>query len=99
MPEVIVEPLGAADEFSGVIDLIASRQLVWDASSLGKHFEAQPIQPERQAPARESRARLVECVANHDDVLADRFLSGGEIDEAELRSAIRKNRFRRSCSR
>lgn len=88
-PVAVQLPLGAEDTFAGVIDLIDRVAIVFDRER-GEKFEIAPIPEEMTAEVEAVRQTLVEAVAEHDDVLLERYLSGGEITAEELRAGLRK---------
>ncbi|MGP4042229.1 elongation factor G [Gracilibacillus sp. D59] len=82
-------PIGAEDEFEGIIDLI-SMEAYYYLDDLGTRAEAKPIPDEYKEQAEEYRTNLVEAVAELDEDLMERYLEGEEFSNDELRSAIRK---------
>ena len=94
-PLVIQLPIGAESEFTGVVDLIEMRALVWAGDSkgdvtMGASYEVQEIPADLQAKAEEYRAALLETVAETDDALLEKFFGGEELTVAEIKGAIRK---------
>lgn len=89
-PLVIQLPWGTEDSFRGVIDLIAMKGIIWEDESLGAVYEQVAIPEEMLSQAQEYRERLVERVAETDEVLTERYLGGEAIPEDELKRAIRK---------
>jgi elongation factor G len=88
-PVPIQLPVGAEDQYKGVIDLVTMKAIVWDNENLGATFQSIDIPSELLAEAVEYREKLVEEVASHDDVLMEKYLGGEAISEAELKAAIR----------
>ncbi len=89
-PLAVQIPLGAEDAFKGVVDLVQMKAVVWDEEDLGAKFRVTEIPDELKAVAEEYREKMVESVADYDESIMERYVGGGEIDEAELRLAIRK---------
>jgi len=89
-PLIIQLPLGIEDTFSGVIDLINMKQIVWDADSLGETYTSEDISSEYLEKAEEYREKMIETVAENDDGIADAYLSEAEISVESLQDAIRK---------
>jgi elongation factor G len=88
-PVPVQIPLGSEDAFTGVVDLIEQRAVVWDDEDLGSSFQSQPI-PGELAPAVEAaRERLIEAVAESDDALTARYLEGESISADQIRKALR----------
>ena len=82
-------PIGAEDTFTGVIDLIEGKALIFDEQSQGKEYDTIEIPAEFQDEADHWRQVLVEAVAEEDESLLDRYLGGEEITPEELKAAIR----------
>jgi elongation factor G len=89
-PAILQIPIGAEEKFTGVVDLISMKAVVWEDESLGAKFHEEPIPPELNAQAEEHRERLLEAAADSDEAVMEKYLEGKEIDEAELRAAVRK---------
>jgi elongation factor G len=89
-PAVIQLPIGAEDKFAGIIDLVSMKALVWEEESLGAKFHEEPIAEGMKAQADEYRDKLLEAVADCDEVIMEKYLEGKEITAAELRKAIRQ---------
>ncbi len=89
-PLVVQLPWGAEDSFCGVIDLIVMQGIIWEEESLGTVYKQVPIPEEMLSQAQEYRERLLEKVAETDEVLTEKYLSGETISEEELQQAIRK---------
>ncbi|SAI45662.1 elongation factor G [Bordetella ansorpii] len=83
-------PVGAEDGFEGVIDLVKMKAIIWDEASQGVRFEYQDVPAHLQETARQWREHLVEKAAEADEVLLDKYLSGQELTEAEIKAALRK---------
>ena len=82
-------PIGAEDKFSGIVDLVTMKAVVWEDESLGAKFHEEPIPSELKARAEEYREKLVEAAADCDETIMVKYLDGKEVTEAEIRSAIR----------
>mgnify|MGYP000904316015 FL=1 len=82
-------PIGAEDDFSGIIDLIKMKAEIY-TNDLGTDIQETDIPEDLQDLAEEWREKLVEAVAETDEELMERYLEGEEISEAELKAAIRK---------
>ncbi|WP_405098345.1 elongation factor G [Oceanobacillus sp. FSL H7-0719] len=82
-------PIGAEDQFNGIIDLIKMEAHFY-TDDLGTVDEARDIPAELQDQAEELRAELIEAVAETDEDLMMKYLEGEEITEEELKTAIRK---------
>ena len=82
-------PIGAEDEFSGIIDLIKMKAEIY-TNDLGTDIQETDIPEDLQDLAEEWREKLVEAVAETDEALMERYLEGDEISQEELKAAIRK---------
>ena len=82
-------PIGAEDNFTGIIDLIKMKAEIY-TNDLGTDIQETDIPKDLQDLAEEWREKLVEAVAETDEALMERYLEGEEISEAELKEAIRK---------
>ena len=84
-------PIGAEDDFKGVVDLITMKGVIWDNATEGMTFSEIPIPADLQAEAEEWRQNLVEAVAEYDDKLLEKFFDDpNTITEDEVHEAIRK---------
>ena len=81
-------PIGAENEFVGIIDLVRMRSNIY-TNNLGTDIEDQPIPADLEELALEWRSKLVDSVVETDDTLMERYLEGEEITETELRHALR----------
>ena len=88
-PVAIQLPIGAEDEFKGIIDLVKMDAIVYE-DDLGKVTDEVEIPAEYKEQAEEYREKLVEACAEADDELMEKYLGGEEITEDEIRRAIRK---------
>ncbi|MCK4560801.1 MAG: elongation factor G [Calditrichia bacterium] len=83
-------PMGEGDLFTGLIDLIKMKSVIYNESSLGSLFEEGEIPKGLVEKAQKYRTDIFEAVAEYDEELLEKYLEGKEISEAELMSAIRK---------
>ncbi|MEU4669044.1 elongation factor G [Amycolatopsis sp. NPDC023774] len=90
-PLVIQLPIGAENDFEGVVDLVRMKALTWRGEvSKGEDYSVEDIPAELADRAAEYREKLVETVAEADDSLMEKFLEGEELTEAEIKAGIRK---------
>jgi len=89
-PLITQIPIGAEDRFIGAIDLIRSKGIVWDESSLGAEFKEISIPKEMEEETFLHRSRLIESIADLDDHLTEKYLNGDEISESEMKAALRR---------
>ncbi|MFZ1982376.1 MAG: elongation factor G [Smithella sp.] len=90
IPVPIQIPAGSEDNFRGAIDLINQKMLVWDDSTHGMEFSTQEIPQEFSDDVKLRREKMIETLAEVDDNLADKYLTGEEITAAEIEAALRK---------
>ena len=88
-PVAIQLPIGAEDEFKGIIDLVKMDAIVYE-DDLGKVTDEVEIPDEYKEQAAEYRDKLLEACAETDDELMEKYLGGEELTEEEIRGAIRK---------
>ena len=89
VPAPVQMPIGAENEFAGIVDFIEMKEWVWNSEDLGASWTVQDIRPELADKAAEMRAALVELAVEQDDDVMEAFLEGEEPDEATLRRLIR----------
>jgi len=97
-PVPMVIPIGAADTFEGVIDLVTMKALYFDMKSLGKTVIEKDIPEEYLEKAQEYRQKMVESAAEQDDALMEKFFAGEELTVPEIKAAIRKGTLARSIT-
>ncbi len=83
-------PIGSEDKFEGVVDLITGKAIVFDKASKGSEFNIIAIPDNLKAEYETQRSALLDAVAEEDEVLLEKYLSGEALSEEELRSCIRK---------
>src|SRR5579875_506283 len=88
-PALLQLPIGAEEKFTGVVDLLEQRALIWDRDTLGATYRVEPIPADLQAVAAARREQLVEALADHDEHLMEQYLEGKTIDAATLRRVLR----------
>ncbi|MDO9542593.1 MAG: elongation factor G [Kiritimatiellia bacterium] len=86
----VIVPIGKEEHFEGVIDLITMKAIYYADEDLGQTFRETDIPSDKLAKARKWRSNLVEKCAEQDDVMLEKFLSLGDLTEAEILSIIRK---------
>ena len=89
-PLPIVLPIGAGDIFTGIIDLISMKAILYNESSLGAHFEVGDIPYDMKEEAEKWRHHLIEETASYDEHLLEKYVAEENITEEELKVAIRK---------
>ena len=89
-PVVVQLPWGKEDGFRGILDLVTMRAILYKHETLGADYEVVEIPAEERDRALSQRERMVEAVAETDDQLLERYLSGEAISDAELAAALRR---------
>ncbi|MFV0600746.1 MAG: elongation factor G [Brachymonas sp.] len=88
-PVPIVIPIGAEDNFKGVVDLIKMKAIIWDEASQGMKFTYEDIPAELVATAKEWREKMVESAAEADEELMNKYLEEGDLSEADIKKGLR----------
>jgi len=89
-PVPIVVPIGAEENFRGVVDLIKMKAILWDDSSQGMRFDYGEIPAEMADLCAKWRENMVEAAAEADEELMNRYLEEGELSEDDIRKGLRK---------
>ncbi|HAU06021.1 elongation factor G [Pseudoalteromonas elyakovii] len=89
-PVPIQLPIGAEDDFKGVIDLIKMKAINWNAEDQGMTFTYEDIPAELLELAEEWRSHMVESAAEASEELMDKYLEGEDLTEAEIKAALRQ---------
>ena len=97
-PVPMVIPIGAAETFDGVIDLIKMKALYFDMKNLGKTVIEKDIPAEYVEKAQEYRQRMIESAAEQDDALMEKFFAGEDLTVDEIKKAIRKGCIARTIT-
>jgi elongation factor G len=88
-PVPIVIPIGAEDNFKGVVDLRKMKAIYWDEASQGMKFTFEDIPAELLEQAKEWREKMVEAAAEATEELMNKYLEEGELTEAEITQGLR----------
>ena len=83
-------PIGAEENFKGVVDLLKMKAILWHDETMGAEYDIEEIPADLVDEANEWREKMVESAASFDDALMEKYLEGQEITEEELIAAIRK---------
>jgi len=90
VPMVLQLPIGAENEFAGVVDLVRMKAVVWDDESLGASFHDEEIPADLVDRAAEYREKMIETAVEIDEAAMEAYLEGEEPSEETLRGLIRK---------
>ena len=96
-PIAIQIPIGAEENFKGVVDLIKMKAILWHDETMGAEYDVEEIPAELADEAAEWREKLVEGAANFDDEVMELYLEGKEVSEEMLLRAIRKGCIAMEC--
>ena len=88
-PVPVQLPLGAEENFRGVIDLIRMKALLWNEADQGLTYTEEDIPDDMQAEAERWREVMVESAAEANEALMDKYLEGGELSPEEIKSGLR----------
>ena len=98
-PIVMQVPIGAEENFKGVVDLIKMKAVLWRDETLGAEYSIEEIPAELQSECDEWRGKLLEAAAEYDDTLMEKYFDKPEtITEDEIIAAVRKGTVSLSCT-
>ena len=83
-------PIGAEENFKGLVDLIKMKAILWHDESMGAEYDVEEIPADLVDECNEWRDKMLEAAANYDDELMEMYLEGKEIPEDKLIAALRK---------
>lgn len=89
-PLLLQLPIGQEDNFRGVVDLLKQEALIWEEDTLGAKFHSEEIPADMVDEVAQYREQLIETVADAEDALLEKYLSGEQLSQAEIAAAIRK---------
>ena len=88
-PVPIQIPIGAEDDFAGVIDLIKMKAIIWNEADQGMTFELEDIPADLQEKAEEFRVQMVEAAAEANDELMEKYMESETLDEDDIKTGLR----------
>jgi len=88
-PVPVVVPIGAEDNFQGVVDLIKMKAIIWDEASQGMKFSYEDIPAELVDISKEWREKMVEAAAESSEELMNKYLEEGDLPEADIVGGLR----------
>ncbi|WP_449371092.1 elongation factor G [Thiomonas sp.] len=88
-PVPIVVPIGAEENFTGVVDLLKMKAIIWDESSQGMRFRYEDIPADLLEACEEWREKMVEAAAESSEELMNKYLEAGELSEEEIKQGLR----------
>jgi len=83
-------PIGAEEEFKGVIDLIRMKAIYWAEDNMGTTFEYAEIPSELEADAQAWREKMIEAAAEADDALMEKYFDAGDLSEEDIIAGLRQ---------
>ncbi len=89
-PVPVQLPIGAEEEFEGVVDLVKMKAIIWDEASMGTKFEYGDIPADMQDLCEEYHEQLVEAAAEANEELMNKYLEEGELTEEEIKQGLRE---------
>ncbi len=89
-PVPIQIPIGSGDMFTGLIDLIKMKGVIYNEKTLGANWDEVDIPKDMVELAQEYRSHMLESLSDYDDTLMEKFLEGEAVSEEEIKKAIRK---------
>jgi elongation factor G len=93
-PLAIQLPIGAEDDFEGVVDLIRMKAIYWDMSTQGMKFEYRDIPASLKDQAAEYRNKMIEAAAEANDTLMHKYLEHEQLTDADIRAGLRERSIR-----
>lgn len=82
-------PIGAEEDFKGVVDLVGMRAIVWDEESRGMNYTLREIPKEMAEQCREWREVMIEAAAEANEAVMEKYLEGEELSEKEIKAGLR----------
>jgi len=89
-PVPIQIPVGAEDQFKGIVDLVEMKAVLWRDETLGAKFDIVEIPADLVEKAKAYREQMIEAVSEFDDTLFEKFINGEALSVAEIKAGIRK---------
>ncbi len=94
---VVQLPIGAEGAFTGIVDLVEMKALVWQGEDLGASWDEVDIPEDLVALAEQYRAELIDVLAEFDETILEKFVGDEEISAADLRAALRHGTLKGLC--
>jgi elongation factor G len=93
-PVPIQLPIGAEDDFEGVIDLVKMKAIYWDAETQGMNFEYRDLPAELVGAAETARTQMIEAAAEANESLMNKYLEGTELSQDEIKAGLRERAWK-----
>ncbi len=94
-PLLLQLPIGSADEFRGVIDLVERKAIFYHVDEMGSRFDVVEIPADLRGKADDARRILIERVAESSDGLTEKYITGGTLEDSDIRRGIREATLKR----
>lgn len=88
-PVPVQLPIGAEEDFKGIIDLVKMKAIYWDEENRGTTFEAKDIPEDLLPEAQEYHAKMIESAAEANEVLMEKYLEAESLSESEIKEGLR----------
>ena len=88
-PVPVVIPIGAEENFKGVVDLLKMKAIIWDEASQGMQFSYEDVPADLKDQAQEWREKMIEAAAEATEELMNKYLEEGELSEDEIKQGLR----------
>ena len=89
-PVPVVLPIGAEEDFEGVIDLLRMKAIYWNSNDMGMTYDEREVPAELLDDAKMYREQMVEAAAEANEELMEKYLEGGELSDDEIKRGIRQ---------
>ena len=96
-PIAVQIPIGAEENFKGIVDLIKMKAMFWHDETMGAEYELEDIPADLVDQAKEYRDKMIEAACDYDDEMMELYLEGKEISEERLLAALRKGTITEAC--
>ena len=94
VPVPVQLPIGASEDFAGVVDLIDQKAIYWNEADMGATFELEDIPEGMVAACHKAREYMIETAAEGDDELMEKYLEAGELSSEDIRKGLRLRTLR-----
>ncbi len=89
-PVPIQLPIGAEDQFKGIVDLVEMKAVIWRDETLGSEYDTEEIPADLVEKAKEYREQMIEAISEFDEKLFAKFIEGHAVSNDEIRAGLRK---------
>lgn len=89
-PVLMQVNIGVEDDFAGIVDLVRMKAIYWKQENMGIEFEYAEIPEQLVSECRDARSQLLECAAESNDTLMEKYLDNGDLSESEIRCGLRE---------